>query len=195
MAPKKPRKQTRSGKKLDKTTGKILRPSVKRDASGKAVGLTPEEKRAQVVTNLPEAGREVMQPKENAQTSFAPGTLRKGGMRGSKGAQGGSYPVIQKAVHAALHHLNQAHFAKGAGLPSDSHLETFDAIHTNIKSMDKQLHQSLGTARYLIDKGNGENTHDLTQTQINITRRLNELREHHEGNIQRAMAGREKNGS
>lgn len=192
MAAKKPRKKTRSGKKLDKTTGKILRPSVKRDESGRAVALTPEEKRAQVVTELPA----YIQQEPKAPTAFPQGTLKRGGIRGSKGAKGSSYPVIQKAVHAALHHLNQAHFAKGAGLNPEEHFQTFDAIHGNIKGMDKQLHQSLGAAKYLIHQGNGENTPELTQTQININRRLNELREHHEGNIQRAMAGREKkNGS
>ena len=195
MATKKPRKQTRSGKKLDKATGKIAVPTVKRGEKGRAVGMTAEEKKAAVTTVLPAAGRDVMQPKESKVVTAPAGTLKRGGLgRGAKGASV-SFPVVQKAMHAALHHLNQAHFAIGAGLSPDEHLQTFDAIHSNIKGMDKSLHTSLTTARHLITTSGGKSTPELAQTQININRRLDELRDVHTSNVQRAQAGREKNGS
>ena len=138
-----------------------------------------------------------MAPQAQAQPVHVPGTLKRGGERGKvKGAAAGGYPVIHKAVGAALHHLKQAHFSIGAGLSPDKHFENFDAIHANVKGMDKQLHMSLGTAKHLISVSNGQNSPELGQTQNNINRRLNELRETHEANVQRAMAGREKkNGS
>lgn len=193
MAPKKPRKQTRSGKKLDKTTGKILRPSVKRDASGRAKGLSTEEKRAQVVTNLPAAGREVMQPKPAAQPVHVPGTLKRGGARGQRGFAG-SYVKAQKGTMAALHHLKLAHFAIGAGLPHEEHLQNFDAVHANIQ--DEPLHQLLGAAKHEVSISGGKNTPNLTTAHNLIKGRLEEGRIVHEENVQRAMAGREKkNGS
>ena len=198
MAEKKPRKKTRSGKKLDKVTGKIPVPSVKRGEKGRAVGMTAEEKKAAVTTNLPAAGRETMQPKETAVPIAPRGTLRRGGLKATKTIKGGQvgFPITQKATYAALHHLNKAHFALGAGLEHQHHLDAFDAIHNNIKGMDEQLHTSLKTARHLIGISGGRNTPELTQTQININRRLNELREVHEDNVRRAAAGREKkNGS
>lgn len=195
MAPKKPRSKTRSGKKLDKATGKIAVPLVKRGEKGRAVGMTAEDKQAAVTTVLPAAGREVMQPKEPKVVVSPRGTLKRGGLgRQAKGAQV-SFPVVQKALNAALHHLNQAHFAYGAGLPADEHLQTFDAIHANIKNMDKSLHTSLMTARHLISTSGGKTTPELTQTQININRRLDELRDVHTENVRRAQAGRENNGS
>ena len=143
------RSKTRSGKKLDKATGKVIVPSVKRGEKGRAVSMSAEDKRAAVTTVLPEAGREVMQPTPKAQAVHVAGTLKRGGMRGEKGHKSGNYPVIQKATHAALHHLNQAHFAVEAGLNHTEHFQNFDAIHANIKGMDKQLHQSLGVARQI----------------------------------------------
>lgn len=192
--PKKtPRKgKTRSGKKLDKVTGKVLQPTVKRDESGKAVALSTEEKRAAVTTTLPVAGRETMQPTPAPQPIQTPGTLRRGGQRGQKGFAG-SYPEAHKGAMAALHHLNLAHFALGAGMNAEEHLQNFDAIHANIK--DQRLHQGLAIARHLVSTSGGKNSPELTTAHNLIKGRLEEGRMLHEENIQRAMAGRENNGS
>lgn len=192
MAPKKPRKQTRSGKKLDKATGKIAVPLVKRGEKGRAVGMTAEEKKAAVTTVLPAAGKEVMQPTPAASPVHVPGTLKRGGQRGQQGFAG-NYQETHKAVSAALFHLNNAHFALGAGLNPDSHFETFDAIHQNIK--DKRLHMALGAARHLVSVSGGKNSPELTTAHNLIKGRLEEGRIQHEDNVKRAMAGREKNGS
>ena len=189
----KPRKgRTRSGKKIDKITGKVVQPTVKRDESGRAVGLSEEERKAAVTTVLPEAGPSVMQPKPAAQPVQPIGTLKRGGQRGQKGFAG-NYQQTQKAVHAALYHLNNAHFALAAGMPHEEHLQNFDAIHANIK--DKHLHKGLGIARHLISVSGGKNSPELTAIHNIIKGRLEEGRIAHEENVQRAMAGREKNGS
>lgn len=189
----KPRKgRTRSGKKIDKITGKVVQPTVKRDESGKAVGLSEEERKAAVTTVLPIADRNVMDPKPAAQPIQPAGTLKRGGMRGQRGFAG-SYVEAQKATHAAIYHLNNAHFALGAGLPHEEHLQNFDAIHANIK--DKPLHMALGAARHLVSISGGKNSPELTTAHNVIKGRLEEGRIAHEENVQRAMAGREKNGS
>lgn len=187
----KPRKgKTRSGKKIDKVTGKVVKPTVKRDESGRAVGLSEEEKKAAVTTTLPAAGPSVMQPKPSAQPIQPAGTLKRGGQRNQQGFVG-NYVETQKATHAALHHLNNAHFALAAGMPHEEHLQNFDAIHANIK--DKRLHTALKIARHLVSVSGGKNSHELTTAHNLIKGRLEEGRIAHEENIQRAMAGREKN--
>ena len=71
------------------------------------------------------------------------------------------------------------------------HFEAFDAIHANIKGMDKQLHQSLGAARHLVSISGGKTTPLLRQTHAVINGRLNDIRDIHELNVKRAMEGRQ----
>ena len=132
-----------------RATGKIARPSVKQGAGGKIEALSSEEKAAQVRTELPEAGREVMSPAQVTQLPHVPGTLRRGGSRDTGSTKGArvSYPDVKKAADAALEHLNKAHFAIGAGMNPQTHFDTFDAIHANIANMDKPLHTSLEIGR------------------------------------------------
>lgn len=191
MPEKKPRvrKKTRTGKKLDVATGKIAVPSVKRDPStGRATKITEQEKREAVTTNLPRVERPAPAP---ARPVHLPGTLKRGGERGSKGFSV-AYPIVHKAVSAAMGHLNRAHFSIAAGLNPKEHFENFDAIHGNIKGMDKQLGQSLTVARHLVSISGGKITPQLRQTHNLIQGRLNEGREHHEERLKRSIEGTKK---
>lgn len=189
----KPRRgRTRSGKKIDKVTGKVVKPSVKRGPQGRAVPLTEEEKKDAVTTRLPVAGPSVMQPKPAAQPIQPRGTLKRGGQRNLRGFSG-NYQDTLKATNTALHHLNNAHFALGAGMSPDEHFKNFDEIHASIK--DKHLHTGLKIARHLVSVSGGKNSAELTTAHNLIKGRLEEGRIQHEENIKRAMAGRENNGS
>lgn len=197
MAEKKPRvrKKTRTGKPLDPKTGKIVGPKKGRltsyvDESGKKLvrQVTAEEERAPRVTELPRVERPA--PTQSAPVHL-PGTLKRGGVRGAKGFSV-AYPLVHKAVTAAMGHLNKAHFSIAAGLNPKEHFENFDAIHANIKGMDKQLGQSLTIARHLVSVSGGKITPQLRQTHNLIQGRLDEGREHHEENLRRVMEGRKK---
>ena len=194
-APKPRKGRTRSGKKLDKVTGKVLKPTVKRGEGGKIEALSEEEKKAAVTTTLPAAGPDVMQPKAAEPVMVPRGVMQKGGL--GRKAKGGkvAFPEIQKAVSAAIFHLNNAHQAIKSGLDPAEHFQTFDAIHSNIAGMDTQLHQSLAVAKHEIGISGGKTSPFLKQAHINLTSRLGVLKDIHEANKQRAMAGREKNGS
>ena len=171
------RKKTRTGKKLDKISGKVLRPSVRTGAGGKIEALSEEEKKAQVTTNLPTAGRDVMAPTADTHIRDISGIQSQGGEANVRGGSG-NYDMLHKATHAALGHLNNAHFSIQAGMDPTHHFEAFDAIHANIKGMDKQLHQSLGAARHLVSVSGGKTTPLLRQTHAVINGRFKIGRAH-----------------
>ena len=119
------------------------------------------------------------------------GIQSQGGEANVRGGSG-NYDMLHKATHAALGHLNNAHFSIQAGMDPTHHFEAFDAIHANIKGMDKQLHQSLGAAKHLVSISGGKTTPLLRQTHAVINGRLNDIRDIHELNVKRAMEGRQR---
>lgn len=187
----KPRKAktTRSGKRIDKATGKIAVPLVKRGEGGRAVGTTPEERAAAVRTDLPSAGPEVMQPKPEVQTILPKGVLQRGGQRKLRGF---SHPhsTVKAAVDAAVHHLGR--MTETRGTPEfDDHEKAFDAIHGNIQNMDKHgLGITVGQLKHQTLTGGAKAPHILRLLHTRIQDRLEEGRMAEAENKQRAQEGR-----
>lgn len=181
------RKATRSGKKIDRATGRIAVPLVKRGEGGRAVGITPEEKAAAVRTELPKAGPDIMQPAVQAQTMLPKGVLQRGGQRKLRG-----FPVpharVKAAVDAAVHHLGNMKSTRGTP-EFDQHEKTFDAIHSNIQSMDKHgLGITVGQLKH--QTLNNGSPHVLNQLHTMIQDRLEEGRMAESENKQRTQEGR-----
>lgn len=181
--PKSTRKKTRTGKKLDKVTGKVLQPSVKRDESGKIVALSPEERRAAVTTVLP-----TFQQKPERQPS---GLIGMGARPDLKGAKGGSYPKIKAAVQIATALLG--HMRDTYGTPEfHSHHELFNQVHAEIGRMSPELHQSLGQAKHFVSNPGPNLDSDLALVHKAINARLGIIAQAHDENLRRAEAGRTK---
>lgn len=195
MAARKPKVlggKTRSGKRLDPNTGKVVVPLVKRDEeTGKLRSTTEAEKKAARTVTLP-ATKPVKEQKPSAPSNL-PGSLPGQGPRViTKGAASGNYTQIKAAVDAARGHLaTMAAHPIGSPEHHDAH-QAFNAIHANIGKMSPELHTSLGQAKHFVtNPGKGSNdllakTHEVINTRLNI------LRTAHEENIQRAAAGRLK---
>jgi hypothetical protein len=168
--PKSKRTKTRTGKKLDKATGKVA----------------PEEAR----TELPTAGRDVMEPKQTPQPVQPFGTLKRGGERRFRGF-GIPHKNVKAAVDAAMHHLGNMQATKGQP-EFDDHVKTFDAIHGNIKGMDSGIHLLLGQAKHQITTGGPQSKPILGRIQGLITSRLAEGKQAEIENKQRAQEGRQR---
>jgi hypothetical protein len=138
--------QTRSGKKINKETGKVAIPSVKRGASGKAIPISEEEKKASATTVLPTAGRNVMQPKQTPELIQPVGILKRGGQRKLRGF-GVKHAVVKSGVDAALTHLGNMKSTLGTK-DFHEHHENFNAIHANVSQMDSGLGLLLGQAKH-----------------------------------------------
>ena len=182
------RKETRTGKKIDRATGKIAVPLVKRDESGRAVGTTPEERKATITTILPAAGPEVMQQPTRTQTAQPIGVLRRGGqkLRGFKG----SYEKVHAGVQAALGHIESMKATQGTP-EFDHHQDAFNAIHSNIKAWDERgLGITVGQLKHSTLHGASPAVLSLLHTKIKD--RLEDGKTVHEENIRRAQEGRER---
>jgi hypothetical protein len=147
----KPRKKTRTGKKLDKATGKIAIPTVKRGEDGKAVAI-PKEERVSPVTQLPTAGPDVMAPKGPAAPLAGP----RGGVkpnkknlnnRGNLKGFAVSHKIVAAAANAAMGHLRAMHQTHGTSAFHEHH-EVFNLIHANIAKMSPDIHAMLGQGRH-----------------------------------------------
>lgn len=185
------RKQTRTGKKIDRATGKIAVPLVRRDEQGRAVGTTAEERAATVTTVLPEAGREVMQPTPRVLTPQPGGTLGRGGQRRLRGF-GMPHARVKAAVDAAIHHLDGMKSTQGTP-EFDDHEKAFDAIHANIQGMDKHgLGITVGQLKHQTLTGGAKAPHILRLLHTRIQDRLEEGRMAEEENKQRIQEGRDR---
>jgi hypothetical protein len=177
----KPRKTTRTGKKLT-AEGKVAVPTVTRDESGKLRGTTEEEKRAARTTVLPKAG-----PKKTAKPE---GRMAMGASPIKKGFAV-AYPVVEKAVHAAMHHIGQMRATHGTD-EFHHHHEAFNAIHANIGKMSPELHLSLGQARHEVMHPSDKTDGNLALIHKAITSRLAIGRAVHTDNLKRAAEGDKK---
>lgn len=183
------RKQTRTGKKIDRATGKIAVPLVRRGEGGRSVGTTPEERKAAITTVLPEAGPEVMLQPTRTQTEQPQGTLRQGGQRVNRGFVA-PYKLVKAGVDAALGHLSK--MKETQGTPEfDDHHQAFNAIHQNLAEIDPHgLGISLGQLKH--QTLHGAKPRELEKYHRLIQDRLEEGRRAHEENVANAQAGRER---
>lgn len=181
------RKQTRTGKKIDKATGRIAIPLVRRGEGGRAVATTTSEREATVRTELPTAGRKTMQPTPAAVTQQPVGTLRRGGQRQLRGFAT-SHKKVKAAVDALMTHLDN--MVKTKGTPEfEQHQKLFDAIHENVSKMDRHgLGISLGQLKH--QTLNGGSKPVLGRLHTLIQDRLEEGRMADEANRLRAQQGR-----
>lgn len=178
-------RKTRSGKKLDKVTGKVLTPTVRRGESGKIEAI-PQEERANI-TSLPTAGEELMQPKPRSLTAQPQGTLRAGGQRVNRGFVA-PYKLVKAGVDAALGHLSKMKETLGTG-EFDTHHQNFNAIHQKLSEIDPHgLGISLGRLKH--ETIHGKNPRILDSLHNLVQDRLAEGKQAHEENVKRAQEGR-----
>ena len=177
----KPRKKTRTGKKLT-AEGKVAVPTVTRDENGKLRGTTSEEKKTARTTVLPVAG-----PKKEAKPE---GRMSLGASPIKKGFAV-SYPVVEKAVNAAIHHLGNMRATHGTD-EFHAHHEAFNAIHANIGQMSPELHLTLGQAKHEIMHPSDKTDGNLALIHKAIGSRLAIGRAVHTDNLKRAAEGDKK---
>jgi hypothetical protein len=185
MATKRPRKATRTGKKLDKATGKIAVPLVKHGEGGKIVATTPEERSAAVRTELPPAKLEsigAITPKpRNAERGMGVAPVKKGFAAG--------YPKVKTAVDAAMHHLTGLMSAAPGSEEHTTHRGAFEGIHENIRAMSPELHATLGQAYHQVLHPTPQLQQHLAGIHKAIQARLAIGKAAHEDRLARAQQG------
>lgn len=181
--PIKKRRKTRSGKKLDKVTGQVLTPTVRRGESGKIEAI-PKEERANI-TPLPAQEAVTQQPRPIQRPAIV-----RGGVRPEVKGGAVSYPRIHAAVTAAMGHLSNMRLSQRGSDEFTNHEKLFDAIHANIKPMSPELHLSLGQAKHHITTAGPKAEENLALVHKAINARLGIIKQAHEENIRRAEEGR-----
>jgi hypothetical protein len=175
----KPRKATRTGKKLT-AEGKVAVPTVTRDESGKLRGTTGEEKKAARTTVLPDA-KPKTEKKPEGRMSLGASPIKKGFSV--------SFPVVDKAVKAALGHLSTMHTTQPDSPEHKEAKEAFHLIHANIGQMSPELHVSLGQAHHEITHPGDKTPANLALIHKAIGSRLAIGRAVHTDNLKRATEG------
>ena len=177
----KPRKTTRTGKKLT-AEGKVAVPTVTRDESGKLRGTTASEKKAARTTVLPTVAPKP-EKKPEGRMSLGANPIKKGFAV--------AYPVVEKAVNAATHHLGNMRATHGTD-EFHAHHEAFNAIHANIGQMSPELHLTLGQAKHEIMHPSDKTDGNLALIHKAIDARLAIGRAVHTDNLKRAAEGDKK---
>jgi hypothetical protein len=181
--PRKSRAKTRTGKNIDPKTGQVFKPKVTRGEDGKIRSTTAEEQEASRVTVLPTAG-----PKATTR-----GNARQGmGERPVTKGFAVAYPVVEAAVHAALHHLTGMHTSQPNSPEYHEHHEAFNLIHANILKMSPELHTSLGQAKHEITHPSAKTAEALAMTHSAITSRLAIGKAAYNDNLKRSGKGENK---
>ena len=178
----KPRKATRTGKKLT-AEGKVAVPTVTRDESGKLRGTTGEEKKTARTTVLPAAGPKP-EKKPEGRMSLGASPIKKGFSV--------AFPVVEKAVKAALGHLTAMHTNHPDTPEHKNAKEAFNLIHANIGQMSPELHVSLGQAHHEITHPSDKTPANLALIHKAIGSRLSIGRAVHTDNLKRATEGNPK---
>jgi hypothetical protein len=175
----KPRKTTRTGKKLT-AKGKVAVPTVTRDESGKLRGTTEDEKKTARTTVLPVAGPKT-EKKPEGRMSLGASPIKKGFSV--------SFPVVDKAVKAALGHLSTMHTTHPDSPEHKDAKEAFHLIHANIGQMSPELHVSLAQAHHEITNPGSKTPANLALIHKAIGSRLAIGRAVHTDNLKRATEG------
>lgn len=181
-----PRKKTRTGKKLDKVTGKIPVPLVKRGEGGRAVATSPEERQSVVRTELPPASLSAI--------GGAPAKKRiaERGIRGASPVKKGfavGYPKVKAAVDAAMTHLGGMMSTESGSEEYTTHKGAFEAIHENIRPMSPELHATLGQAYHQVLHPTPRLHEHLAGIQRAVNARLAIGKAAHEDRLARALEG------
>jgi len=184
----KPRRKTRSGKKIDKTTGKLAdiprAGTMQKRKDGTLQRVTKEENKELRTTDLGKQKRPTEAPK--------PGGLKE--IRGAREVKKGfstSYPIVESATKAAMHHLGNMRATQGTD-EFHQHHESFNLIHANIGKMSPELHTSLGQARHEIMHPSGKTDGNLALIHKAVSARLAIGRAVHTDNLKRATEGNPK---
>jgi len=183
---KRPRKTTRTGKPLDKKTGKVVTPkkgAIISAGEGKVRQATEEDVRKARTTVLPTVG-----PKKETRKD-APMAIR--GARSVSKGFAAAYPVVEKAVHAAMTHLGNMRATHGTD-EFHQHHEAFNLIHANIGKMSPELHTTLGQARHEVMNPSDKTDGNLALIHKAVTARLAIGRDAAEGNLERSGKGEQK---
>ena len=183
----KPRKTTRTGKKLT-AEGKVAVPSVKRGEDGKLRATTADEKKAARTTVLPTV-KDTSKPvsRVKGRTSVVRGDAPQPKPKGFAVA----YPKVKAAVDAARTHLNTMENNEPSSEAHHSAHEAFNAIHANIGKMSPELHTLLGQAKHFVTHP-GKGTKELLgMTHDAINNRLALGRMAANANLTRSAEGRE----
>ena len=175
----KPRKKTRTGKKLT-AEGKVAVPTVTRDESGKLRGTTSEEKKAARTTVLPVSGPKV-EKKPEGRMGLGVNPVKKGFAV--------AYPIVEKAAKAALGHLTTMHTNAPHTPEHQQASEAFHLIHANIGQMSPELHLSLKQAHHEITNPSDKTSTNLALIHSAITSRLAIGRVAHEDRLKRSAEG------
>lgn len=160
---KSPRTRTKTGKKLDPTTGKIATPKVGQigKIGGEVVRVTPENVQQvheeRVRTTLPEAGPEVMRPQSPGPR--VPLEAPEGGLRekvwidsktGKPSRKLRGFGVPAEQVHAkaweAMGHLDSMMNHQPGSPEHTKHREAFVKAHGDLHPMSSDAHQILSMA-------------------------------------------------
>jgi hypothetical protein len=115
-------------------------------------------------------------------------------IRGARSASKGfavAYPVVEKAVHAAMTHIGNMRATHGTD-EFHQHHEAFNLIHANIGKMSPELHTSLGQARHEVMHPSDKTDGNLALIHKAITARLAIGRDAAEGNLERSGKGEQK---
>lgn len=161
---RRPRKTTRTGKKLNPDTGKIdtsgIKPGRAAKVDDKVVRVTTDNledvKKAAVTTTLPTAGPEKAPSAPTPGTAILPSVLPSSQNKKNYGGFAQSHKVVSKATHEALGHLDtMANTDKGSAEHHDSH-EAFNLLHAHIGQIgNKDLHKVLGLGRTMVQQYHG----------------------------------------
>lgn len=181
--PVKPRKKTRTDKVIDSKTGKVFVPKVARGENGKIRATTPEEQVAAKTTVLP-AVEPKAEPKKDAPMAI----------RGARSVSKGfavAYPVVEKAVHAAMTHIGNMRATHGTD-EFHQHHEAFNLIHANIGKMSPELHTSLGQARHEVMNPSDKTDGNLALIHKAVSARLAIGRAAHNERQARSGAGEQE---
>ena len=179
-------RKTRSGKKIDKTTGKVVVPKVGRLVStgeGTVKKVTPEDVAAARTTVLPVAGPKP-ESKPEGRMSLGANPIKKGFSV--------AFPVVEKATKAALGHLSTMNTSHPDTPEHKEAKEAFHLIHANIGQMSPELHVSLAQAHHEITHPSDKTPANLALIHKAIGSRLSIGRAVHTDNLKRAIEGNPK---
>lgn len=175
--------RTRSGKKLDKNTGKIPVPTLKKNEEGKVVATTPEERKEAVTTVLPTAGPEVSEKKD-----VLPGGGASVDSQPFNTSGGNNHELARGLSQQAFSHLDRMHATHGTE-EFHSHHAIFNEVHASLSAVDHSLGVILGVARHSVVNKTSETPKHLAYAKQAASERIALGNRAIADNVSRSRAG------
>lgn len=185
-----PRKTTRSGKPLDKKTGKIVTPrvgTIQKGEDGKLRRVTKEDVKAARTTVLPTVGPEA--PKKSTTIPGTPGVVGRGPRAVIQGAAAGTYPQIKALTSHAQVLLGRMSETHGTS-DYHKHHEEFNMVHATLGQMSPHIHGILGMAKDLVHNPSDKSVAGLAAVDTALKSRLSIIKTAAEDRQKRRDANR-----